>query len=274
MPMKELRRSWVAAGPLDLVVAATEPARLPEVHPLVRAVSNVRADGSGERWTTDEGVPLGIFTIPNRYETRREVTGPRVRMEAWSRPSVHLVHTLDLTEGDGVTTVEHVVQVEAPRPVFSFVWSTAEKAHDEWVARVCTWVAAQAVRRTCGGEAGPCLEPYRGGTWLVRGTRSGWPWEVLVSRHGVGFVRFPGVAGTVSLAPPAAFGRGGLSGEGYTAVATGPLAGWRVRGSMAEVSDRVVQLLGEGDGSIVDGALVITRRDAEAVIRSVTTGGG
>ena len=145
-------RTWTAYGPPELVVEATAPARGPELHPLITAVSAVEADGAGERWTIDEGVPFGPFTVPNRYTARRERVGAgRLVLEAWSRPSVHLVHTLELHPAPEGTRVEHRVEVEAPAWVRGFVVATAGRAHDEWVRRVCAWVAAESERR--GGPA-------------------------------------------------------------------------------------------------------------------------
>ena len=135
--VRDLHRTWIARGSLARLIEVTEPERMLTLHPLVVGVSDIRLDATGVTWTIDERVPFMWFSIHNRYTARREVRGNnQIVMEAWSRPNVHLLHTLDITEiADGVQ-VEHVVRVDAPWIIFSFVAATAEKAHDGWIERV------------------------------------------------------------------------------------------------------------------------------------------
>ena len=191
--MEVLTRTWIAHGPVSLVLAATEPARAPELHPLITAVSDIGPDGAGERWVIDEQVPFGPLRIPNRYRARRELVAPdRLVLEAWSKPSVHLLHTLELRPQADTVEVTHTVAIDAPWAVRAFVVATARTAHDEWIARVRTWIAAEAVRISCGGTRQEvCNEPYRAGTRLVHGVRKGTPWQVLVTAEGPAFVRVP-----------------------------------------------------------------------------------
>jgi hypothetical protein len=142
-----VHRRWSAPGSRTLLIAATDPARTPELHPLVTAVRVLHADDRTQDFELDERVPLGPLRVPNRYRARRVLDGDRLVLEAWSRPGVHLVHTLHVVARDGHVDVDHAVAIEAPWWVRGFVVRTARAAHDAWIGRVQAWMAAHAAPR-------------------------------------------------------------------------------------------------------------------------------
>ena len=177
-------------------------------------------------------------------------------------------------DGDGVVfTIDERVPL-GPLSLPNRYRARLSRPADGRVRRVRRWVAAEAARRACGGDGlAPSDEPYRRGMWRVWGARAGVGWEVLASENGAAFLRFPGVAPSGgSLAPGAAFGRGGLSGEGYSRVEGGPFADWWAAGGVAWTAGLApwveAALLADPDGgrSIVDGALVIVGEDPGALL--------
>lgn len=142
--MPTIERIWRATGSFKTLLAATDPEKCPELHPLIRSVSNIKTEGNTVEWDIQEQVPFGPFWIPNHYHARRTVLSDhRLSMEAWSIPSLYLLHTLDCSIRMEGLEVRHQVQIDAPFYVRSFVVSTAQKAHDEWIARVQDWMAKQ-----------------------------------------------------------------------------------------------------------------------------------
>lgn len=224
-------RSFAALGDAALLWEATAPERLPELHPLIHAVSDVTGDERDQSFLVHEHVPLGPLRLPNRYRTRR-VAGNPLLMEAWASAGVHLVHTLTWREDAGRLHVDHVVAVDAHPLVAGFVERTARAAHDRWIEAVRGWMAAESVRRACGGRAAArSTEPYRQGLWSVLGERAGYAWEVLVGLDGAVLTRvtIPGLA--LDLAATQETGPGGSVLAGYSpAPADHPLAGRLLRG--------------------------------------------
>lgn len=143
MSTTTLLRLWTAPGPLRALMAATEPARSCELHPLIQRVSEIEGDEYEQTWVIEERVPLLFFSIPNRYKVRRTLKSPnQIVMEAWNWPSIYILHTLDLLDKGHTVDVQHTVGIEAPAALIHFVAQTAQTAHDRWIENVQAWIAA------------------------------------------------------------------------------------------------------------------------------------
>jgi hypothetical protein len=93
-------RAWTARAPLARVIEATRLERTPELHPLIRRISELAQSGA--------------------------------RSEC-------VMHELTLRAAGANTEVRRDVRVSAPRLLLGFVALTAERAHDVRVERVVAW---------------------------------------------------------------------------------------------------------------------------------------
>lgn len=143
-----VERTWQVAGTRVALIEATEPERGPDVHPLVHSVSGVHRRDDVDHWIIHEHLPIGPLTLPNAYRVSRKVLPDRIVLRAWSRPGIHLVHTLLINGTDGALTVRHTVDIDAPLWTMPFVRRTAAAAHDDWIAHLRDWVETHSASGT------------------------------------------------------------------------------------------------------------------------------
>src|SRR5262245_32251952 len=137
-------RTWSARAPLARVVEATRLDLTPELHPLITQVASFEERGARSACVIHERVPFGPLSLPNTYRAAREVLEfdakqARIGLAARARFGVQLRHELAMRAVGCRTDVAHVVRIRAPLLLRRFVARTAERAHDEWVARVVAW---------------------------------------------------------------------------------------------------------------------------------------
>jgi hypothetical protein len=137
-------RAWSAHAPLARVVEATRLERTPELHPLITRVEALEERGDESECWLHERVPVGPWSVPNRYWAGRRVVRAgsgetTLVLEARARFGVRLEHALALREAGRRTEVTHRVRVEAPRWLRRFVAATAARAHGAWMERVVAW---------------------------------------------------------------------------------------------------------------------------------------
>ena len=137
-------RTWSARAPLARVVEATRLDLTPQLHPLITRADSFEERGARSTCVILERVPFGPLSLRNTYRATRELlecdaTQARIALAATARFGVQLRHELALRAAGARTDVAHVVRIRAPLLLRRFVARTAERAHDEWVARVVAW---------------------------------------------------------------------------------------------------------------------------------------
>jgi hypothetical protein len=127
-----LLEQFVPAPPASVYALMADPNNLPRLHPLIRRIAITRQDATRVEFELDETVPLGPFSIHNRYTGTFELqpNAPRsLRTFGVSSPrvTVRAQFTFD-PERDGTLLRESVV-ITAPFGLQGFVTTTALDAH-------------------------------------------------------------------------------------------------------------------------------------------------
>jgi hypothetical protein len=123
---------FVPAPPADVYALMVDPNNLPRLHPLVKRVVITRQDATRIDFELDEDVPLGPFSVHNRYSGTFELQpdAPRsLRTFGVSAPRVTVRGHFTFDPERNGTLLRESVVISAPFGLQGFVTRTALDAH-------------------------------------------------------------------------------------------------------------------------------------------------